>query len=153
MAGLGLLALMPTACMADGGVMIDAAATVDGIRLTVSVPYGLEASPALRGLLLQRRGAQSQRRIYQIAITVVDGAADTPFPLDRSRGEGDRAVRYGLDRFDGGSGGEEITLIAQRPCGRGIVRLRFDAQAEEGGGVNLNPAFAILSAARCTPAT
>lgn len=133
--------------------MVDATATVDGALLTVSVPQELEATPAPRGLLLQRHGAQAQRRIYRIAITLVGVTAGTEFPLTQQRGEGDRAVRYGLDRFDGGSGGEEVTMIAQRPCGRGFIRLRFDAQAQEGGEIDLEPVFAILDEARCTPAT
>ena len=133
--------------------MTDATATVNGTLLTVGVPTGLQASAIPGGLLLQQSGEEQKRQVYRMTITLVDPAGPAPaVPLDRTRGEGGGTVRYALDRYDGGSGGSEVMLIARRACARGTVQLRFDAQGEEGGDVDLEPAFAVLEKARCTAA-
>lgn len=134
--------------------MQTARATVDGITMTLSIPDDLEARPARDGLSIRRRGAEGARRIYEMTVTL-HGSSGPPserMALDQMRGQGADAIRYGLQRDDGGSGGEEVTLIATRACAGRTVRLRFDAQAEEGGDVDLEPAFAVLESARCTEA-
>ena len=87
-----------------------------------------------------------------MAITL-GGAADlvTAIPLNQARGAGAEAIRYGVLRDSGGSGGEEVTLVAMRTCAGNAVRLRFDTQAENGSQVDLEPAFALLESATCAP--
>jgi hypothetical protein len=87
-----------------------------------------------------------------MAITL-GGAADlvTAISLNQARGAGAEAIRYGVRRDSGGSGGEEVTLVAMRACAGNAVRLRFDTQAENGSQVDLEPAFALLEGASCAP--
>lgn len=135
--------------------MRTATVTVDGATLTLSLPDGLEASPIRGGLAIRPPDAAARRGIYEMAVTLGGAAetekdASTTLPLDRVRGSGAEAIRYSVRREDGGSGGEEMTLIAVRRCAGGVVRLRFDAQSEDGDAIDLEPAFAVLESARCT---
>lgn len=131
--------------------MRSATTTANGTTLTIDVPDGLEASQIPDGLILRPPNAAARRQVYEIAITLLtaDGKGESK-PLDGVRGGGADAIRYRVDRFDGGSGGEEVTLIATRACGGATARMRFNTQGED--GVDLEPAFAVLESARCAPA-
>lgn len=150
--------LMPAllgACGASGGSMQKATTTVHGTVLELAVPHDLEATPIGGGLMIRPRDAAGQRRIYEMAVTVAgtaDRRDDGAPPLDQVRGHGAKVIHYSVARADGGSGGEEVTLLAARACDRATVHLRFDAQGADGEEVDLAPAFAVLESARCTPA-
>lgn len=133
-----------------------ASATVDGTVLTISVPDGAQASPIPGGLMIASPDAATRRRANEMTVTLGGGAGSQGSgvmpPLDGTRGSGAGAIRYRVTRGDGGSGGQEVTLMAQRPCGTKVVHLRFDAQGEEAAEIDLEPAFALLESARCSPA-
>lgn len=148
-ARLMILALLLAACNGAEGKMRSADAIIDNMVMTVEIPDGLEAGDIPGGLAIRRAGAEQTRRPYEMTLTAADGAS--PIPLDRTHGTGADAIRYGLAQEAGGSGGDEVTLIAERRCGTLSLRLRLDTQAEEGGTVDPAPLLTMLAGARCSP--
>lgn len=120
--------------------------------MTLEVADDLVATPiAGGGVQLVRRDAGLSRRIYEIALA--PGGGVSPVPLQQTRGTGENAIRYGVDQNEGGSGGPEVTLIAERHCRDMLVRLRLDVQAEEGVPSNFDAVLDMLANARCSPRT
>lgn len=122
-------------------------ARVGDTTVSVDVPDGLEATAVADGLAIRPRDADSRRTVSDMRVTLGAGVPAGP-ALNRTRGTGADAIRYHVAREGGGSGGEEVTLHAERACGARVVRLRFDTQAE--GDADLEPAFAVLASARCS---
>lgn len=144
------LAALPAACHPAESTMHIVKADLGGTIVTLALPDGLVATPRPAGLAIRRVDADDRRDIYEMMLTPARGAS--PVALDRVRGAGGEAIRYGLTRGEGGSGGEEATLIAERRCGAATLRLRLDMQAGEDGTVDPEPALAILASARCPAA-
>jgi hypothetical protein len=140
------------ACGAAGGTMREVETRVDGRRLAIGVPDGLEAKPAPRGFALAPPDAARRRNLWAMAVEL-DPDVPPPAPLVETRSVGGDTARYAVTRAEGGSGGEEVTLVAERPCGGRTLRVRLDVQ-EELGEPDLEPAWAVLASARCgEPAT
>ena len=142
------LAALLSACTASEANMHSVQADLDGTTISLALPEGLVATPVAGGLSI-RRTAEG-RRIHEMTVRTATGAS--PVPLDRTSGSGPEAIRYGMARSEGGSGGEAVTLIAERRCGAATLRLQLDTQADEDGTADTDPALAILAGARCTPA-
>lgn len=145
-----ILALLLAACNGAEGKMRSADAIIDHVVVTIDIPDGLESGGIPGGLAIRRVGAEQTRRLYEMTLTAAGQAS--PIPLDRTHGTGADAIRYGLTQEAGGSGGDEVTLIAERRCGTLPLRLRLDTQAEEGGTFDPTPVLAMLAGARCSPA-
>lgn len=146
---LALIAgLVVASCNGAQGKMQSVQASFGDVVMTLDVTDDLVATPiAGGGLRLVRRDAGQSRRIYEITLLAAVGAS--PVPLDQARGTGEAAVRYGVDHFDGGSGGPEVTLIAERRCQDLPVRLRLNLQAEEGTTPDVDAVLDMLANARC----
>lgn len=140
-----ILVALPGACTASEANMHKVQADLGGTTVLIDIADDLVATPLPGGLSIRRRA--EDRRIHEMRLTPATGA--TPFPLDRTSGTGADAVRYGVMRGEGGSGGEAVTLIAERHCGAATIRLRLDAQADEDGTADTDPALAIIAGARC----
>lgn len=146
-------AMLLAACETQGETMRTVTVTIDETTLTLSVPEGLQAASTRSGLSIRPGNGSSRRGIYEMAITVGGATGpDATTSLDQLRGAGAEAIRYAVRREDGGSGGEEVTLIASRACADTVIALRFVAQGEDGGEVDLEPAFTVLESARCVRA-
>jgi len=123
-----------------------AEAVVGDRVLSVPVPEGLGAGPVPRGLLLSLR--EARRSPYDVTVTI-EPAASPPAALPRARRDGGALVRYRLDQEEGGSGGAEVTLTAERPCDGVPLRLVLRTQAEIPSKAMLHPAWAVLRGAEC----
>ncbi|MDU7519926.1 MAG: Tsi3 family protein [Roseomonas mucosa] len=139
-----LLATLPA--RAGAGAPSRAEEIVGDRVLSVPVPEGLGAVPAPRGLLL--RPPEDRRSPYDVTVTI-EPAAAPPAALPRLRRDGGTLARYRLDREEGGSGGAEVTLTAERPCDGAALRLVLRAQAEIPSTAMLEPAWAVLRGAEC----
>ncbi len=142
-------ALLLAACNGAEGITRSADAIIGNGVVTVAIPDGLEAGGIPGGVKIRRAGVEQTRRLYELTLTAAGGAS--PIRLDRAHGTGTDAIRYGLTQEDGGSGGDAVTLIAERRCGMLPLRLRLDTQVEENGTVDPAPLLAMLAGARCSP--
>lgn len=147
---LGAACLALAACQSPGEAMRTTDARIGDHMLTVGIPEGFDAIAQPDGIRLQPQDAATRRAVYTIAITL-DGTP-SPTPLTERRTVGDAEVRYATSRAPGGSGGDEFTLLAERPCDGATVRLRLDTQADEGADPDLEPVWTVLAAARCRAA-
>ncbi|MEH3145828.1 MAG: Tsi3 family protein [Methylobacterium frigidaeris] len=125
-----------------------ATAEVAGTVLSVAVPSGRRAVAIPAGLVLGLEKAGARRRIDAMTLELGRDAAGVSF--DQVRGTGAAAIRYGVVRSPGGSGGDEVTLVAERRCADAIVTLHFATQVEEPEAPDLEAAFAVLAGARCS---
>ena len=142
-AALSVPALLPQA----GAVQATSAEAVVGNRvLSISMPEGFGTDAAPRGLLL--RPLVVQRAPYDVTVEIEPTAA-TPTELPRLRRDAGTLVRYRLDREEGGSGGAEVTLTAERTCNGAMLRLVLRTQAEIPSQAMLEPAWAVLRGATC----
>jgi hypothetical protein len=124
---------------------------VGDTALTLDVPQSLVARPlAGGGMRLAPPDAAQLRRPLTVLITA--GGGTSPIPLRHARGNGDARILFGVARTDGGSGGAEVTLIAERPCGDGRVRLRLDQQVEPPEVADVERMLDMLARARCQKA-
>ena len=139
-----VLAALPA--RAGAGDPSRAEAVVGGRILSVPVPGGLGAAPVPRGLLLSLR--EARRSPYNVMVTI-EPAAAPPDALPRRRRDGGTLLRYRLDQEEGGSGGAEVTLTAERPCDGAALRLVLRTQAEIPSASLLDPAWAVLRGAAC----
>lgn len=120
--------------------------------MTLDVADDLVATPiAGGGVSLARSNARQSRRVYEM--TLAPGGGTSPVPLQQTRGTGQDAIRYGIDEIEVGSGGPEVTLIAERRCRNMLVRLRLDLQTEEGATPDLDPVLDMLANAHCAART
>jgi len=142
-------ALLLAACHGAEGITRSADSIIGDVVVTVAIPDGLEAGGIPGGLTIRRPRAEQTRRPSELTLTAAGGVS--PIPLDRAHGTGAAAIRYGLKREAGGSGGDAVTLIAERRCGMLPLRLRLDTQVEENGTVDPAPVLAMLASARCSP--
>lgn len=142
-AALAVPAILPRA----GASQATRTEAVVGDRvLSVPVPEGFGAGSSPRGLLL--RPLAERRASYDVTVAIKPAAAP-PAELPRLRRDAGTLVRYRLDREEGGSGGAEVTLTAERPCEGVLLRLVLRTQAELPSDALLEPAWAVLRGATC----
>ncbi len=126
-------------------------ARVDGAVLTIGVPDGFVATPGQDGFVVRPNDHAERRSIYEITVTLGRARAAAT-PLTETRRIGGRTATYRIDREEGGgSGGDEVTLIAELPCPSRVIRVRLDTQAQNGGEPDLEPVWAVLEGAGCRP--
>lgn len=145
MAGaLAIIAFMPA--WATGHDLPRTQVAVEDRILSVPVPEGFGTGPIRRGLLL--RPLVAQRAAYDMTLTIQPIATPAAGLPQVRRADG-IVSRYRLDRGDGGSGGEEVTLTAERPCDAAVLRLVLRTRAEAPSDAILEPAWAVLLGTDC----
>ena len=120
-----------------------------GTAVVLDLPAELEATPLESGgLQLFRADAKQRRTRDEMILTRAVGIS--PIPLRQTFGKGMDAVRYGVALTDGGSGGAEGTLVAERACGDIALRLRLETQSEDLQPRAFTRALPMLAAGRCS---
>lgn len=147
------LAIFGTLLLAAGAILglPRASATGEGAcRLTLDVPDGFAAQPRGKGVVLRPIGQAGRRAVFEISLTPESGG--DPASLSEIRTLGGTYVRYRVTRLTEGSGGEETTLVAEKPGAGGAIRLEAWTQRDDGAEPDFEPAWRALSAARCASA-
>lgn len=127
------------------------------LRLTVAADGACRLAADLSGFDVERRtdgvrlrplGWQHARKVTEMdfRFLLADEASDT---LSSQRRVGADMVHYDLVRESGGSGGDEITLRAERSMGMRVLRLEWRDQSEGGAEPDLQQAFALMASAEC----
>ncbi|WP_420137246.1 Tsi3 family protein [Sphingomonas sp.] len=116
--------------------------------ITLNVPVTFVVSEAAGGgIRLTQPDADRRRRASEVEITV--GGGGTPLLLPLMRGIGAAHIQYGVTRAEGGSGGAEVRLVAQRRCGGDAVRLTLDEQLEPFEPSEVDSMLEMLATAQC----
>ena len=142
----GAIPGLPTAWATDQGTTVERGSC----RLTLDVPDGFAAQPRGKGVVLRPIGQASRRAVFEITLTPESGG--DPASLSEIRTLGGTYVRYRVTRLTEGSGGEESTLVAEKPGAGGVIRLEAWTQRDDGAEPDFEPAWQALSAAGCARA-
>jgi hypothetical protein len=143
------MGLLLSSCNEAKGKMKTIQADFGDTSITLDVAEELDVTPlAGGGVRLAPRGAAQLRRSYEMTLT--PGGGGSTIPLQQSHGTGQDEIRYGTELAEGGSGGPEATLIAERKCRDVVVRLRVDRQIEEDQMPDWQPILTMLAEARCS---
>ncbi|WP_442678111.1 Tsi3 family protein [Sphingomonas sp. ASY06-1R] len=150
-AAMAIVSAMLSSCDRDAVAARPITMRVGDAAFTLDVPQSLVARPlAGGGIRLAPPDVGQLRRPTTVQLTAGDGRS--PISLRHARGNGDARILFGVARADGGSGGAEVTLIAERPCGAGRVRLRPDQQIEPPETADVDGMLDMFARARCRAA-
>ena len=142
-----ILAALTGACTSSEASMHSVQADIGGATVSLPIPDGLVATLMPGGLSIRRMA--EGRQIHDMTLTPATGAS--PVQLVQTHGTGAEAIHYGMARSGGGSGGEDVTMIAERRCGAVTLRLRLATQADEDGPADIDQALAMLADTGCGP--
>jgi hypothetical protein len=109
---------------------------------------GFDVRQTATGLLVRPEGWQDLRRPWEMTVSLRPGGAVSP-GLDREVRVGGDLVRYAVSHEGGGSGGEAVTMRAERPSKRGVLALEWNGEAEAGIEPDFAEAWALLGAVEC----
>ena len=109
---------------------------------------GYETERTASGFRIRPLGWRTQREVREMTVSLHPPGEATP-GLGQRRRVGADIVRYALARESGGSGGDEVTLRAERAMATGILRFEWRGQAEDGGEPDLTEAWDVMASVDC----
>ncbi|MBB4000207.1 Tsi3 family protein [Aureimonas pseudogalii] len=127
------------------------------LRLTIAPPgpcrlvadiAGFDVRQTENRLLVRPEGWRDLRQPWEMTVSLRPGVEASP-GLDRQVRVGGDLVRYAVSREGGGSGGDAITMRAERPSTSGVLALEWHGEAEAGIEPDFVEAWALLGAVEC----
>ncbi|WP_019998826.1 Tsi3 family protein [Aureimonas ureilytica] len=109
---------------------------------------GFDVRQTVGGLFVRPEGWQDLRAPFEMTVSLGPGGEASP-GLDRQVHIGADLVRYAVSRESGGSGGDAVTMHAERPLKSGVLNLEWHGQEEAGVEPDLAQAWAVLGAVEC----
>ncbi|WP_019998636.1 Tsi3 family protein [Aureimonas ureilytica] len=127
------------------------------LRVTVMPPgpcrlvadiAGFDVRQTADGLLVRPEGWQDLRRPFEMTVSLRPGSEASPW-LDRQVRVGADLVRYAVSREGGGSGGDAVTMRAERASKAGMLAFEWSGHADAGTEPDWTQAWTLLGAVEC----
>jgi len=141
----------------DDGTFVDFVFPDTTLRLTIAPAgpcrlvadiAGFDVRQNANGVHVRPEGWQDLRAPFEMTVSLSPSGEVLP-GLDRQVRIGDDLVRYAVSREDGGSGGDAVTMRAERPSKVGMLSLEWHGQEEAGIEPDFSEAWAVLGALEC----
>lgn len=141
----------------DDGTFVEFVFPDTTLRLTSAPPRpcrlvaniaGFDVRQTPNGLHVRPEGWKDLRAPFEMTVSLSPSGEVLP-GLDRQVRIGDDLVRYAVSREDGGSGGDAVTMRAERPSKVGMLSLEWHGQEEASIEPDFAQAWAVLGAVEC----
>ncbi|WP_062213105.1 Tsi3 family protein [Aureimonas sp. AU12] len=109
---------------------------------------GFDVRQTADGLLVRPEGWHDLRRPFEMTVSLRPGGEASP-GLDRQVRVGADLVRYAVSREGGGSGGDAVTMRAERASKGGMLAFEWHGQADAGTEPDWTLAWTLLGAVEC----